>query len=404
MKQVLRLSGTLALGALSLAPPPPHRLLWCPGLPLLAVPLAALDSGRPDLTAPVVCCGGGGEDAGDDGVFVPCLAELGDIEAISALFAECLGSSQIVLPTGAGALSDAELRVVAPLVAAWNGFASAATRTETKIGLRLRGGDRLWCLAPGGDSFEAFGTGIVGGGSAKTSAFRAVAVGVGDNAGSGTEATFGRRGQCALGPRGRQSALLVLVDAYTGRIAAGAELALEPLDGSLPSNFRGLLQLGRGDGFGAESGGYAFIGLGDGGWGGGSARGDDGGGGGLSAAGGFQPYLCNVAVAPGARRRGLGRRLVALAEHVARAHWGAAALHLHVDPADPAAGALYAAAGYRPVRGDEGGDVREGDGGGEEGSRGSGGGSGSVGGMLPDFARRVGALFIPEVTYMYKAL
>ena len=59
-------------------------------------------------------------------------------------------------------------------------------------------------------------------------------------------------------------------------------------------------------------------------------------------------YLSNLAVAPGARRGGVGTRLLRAAEAEARS-WGCRAMALHVDPGNAAAVALYAAAGYRSV-------------------------------------------------------
>jgi ribosomal protein S18 acetylase RimI-like enzyme len=57
-------------------------------------------------------------------------------------------------------------------------------------------------------------------------------------------------------------------------------------------------------------------------------------------------YLSNLAVAPEARRRGVGLELVRRAEGAARA-WGCRAAALHVDPGNSPAVALYEAAGYR---------------------------------------------------------
>eukprot|EP00850_Spirogloea_muscicola_P007761 SM000040S14773 [mRNA] locus=s40:284583:287149:- [translate_table: standard] len=60
-------------------------------------------------------------------------------------------------------------------------------------------------------------------------------------------------------------------------------------------------------------------------------------------------YISNMAVAAGRRRRGAARRLLRTAEALART-WGCRASALHVDVANGAAAALYAAEGYRAVR------------------------------------------------------
>eukprot|EP00850_Spirogloea_muscicola_P013682 SM000094S24699 [mRNA] locus=s94:337774:340345:+ [translate_table: standard] len=60
-------------------------------------------------------------------------------------------------------------------------------------------------------------------------------------------------------------------------------------------------------------------------------------------------YISNMAVAAGRRRRGAARRLLRTAEALARS-WGCRAAALHVDVANSAAAALYAAEGYRAVR------------------------------------------------------
>jgi [ribosomal protein S18]-alanine N-acetyltransferase len=58
--------------------------------------------------------------------------------------------------------------------------------------------------------------------------------------------------------------------------------------------------------------------------------------------------ILTLAVAPAARRQGIGRRLLAAAMQAA-AQRGATALHLEVAAANAAALALYQAAGFRPV-------------------------------------------------------
>ena len=59
-------------------------------------------------------------------------------------------------------------------------------------------------------------------------------------------------------------------------------------------------------------------------------------------------YLSNLAVAPAARRAGLGSALLAAAEAQAWA-WGAHALALHVDARNESAAELYRRAGFRMV-------------------------------------------------------
>jgi ribosomal protein S18 acetylase RimI-like enzyme len=57
-------------------------------------------------------------------------------------------------------------------------------------------------------------------------------------------------------------------------------------------------------------------------------------------------HLYSIAVAPGARRRGLARDLLAAAEHTARRH-GACCLRLEVRVDNTAARTLYDRTGYR---------------------------------------------------------
>ncbi|WP_439900785.1 GNAT family N-acetyltransferase [Streptomyces somaliensis] len=60
------------------------------------------------------------------------------------------------------------------------------------------------------------------------------------------------------------------------------------------------------------------------------------------------PYVWEVAVAEGERRRGHGRALMRFAEGLVRAQ-GGDRLALRVDPGNTAARALYASLGYRPL-------------------------------------------------------
>ncbi|GBF95577.1 hypothetical protein Rsub_08558 [Raphidocelis subcapitata] len=64
-------------------------------------------------------------------------------------------------------------------------------------------------------------------------------------------------------------------------------------------------------------------------------------------------YVANFAVVPPARRRGAARALLAAAVRTADL-WGEASVWLHVGTANEAARALYASAGFAPVRGSVG--------------------------------------------------
>lgn len=57
-------------------------------------------------------------------------------------------------------------------------------------------------------------------------------------------------------------------------------------------------------------------------------------------------YLSNLAVAPAAKRRGLGTRLLQEAEDLA-IQWGCRSMTLHVDPGNTPAVELYKNAGYK---------------------------------------------------------
>ena len=59
-------------------------------------------------------------------------------------------------------------------------------------------------------------------------------------------------------------------------------------------------------------------------------------------------YLSNLSVAPGSRRKGIGRELLLRAEAVAL-QWGCRSVALHVDPTNRPAVELYESAGYRFV-------------------------------------------------------
>lgn len=64
--------------------------------------------------------------------------------------------------------------------------------------------------------------------------------------------------------------------------------------------------------------------------------------------------VLNVAVAPAARRKGVGVTLMAAAADLARASWAADRLYASVAAANKPARALYAACGYKAVEGDVG--------------------------------------------------
>ena len=59
--------------------------------------------------------------------------------------------------------------------------------------------------------------------------------------------------------------------------------------------------------------------------------------------------VLNVAVAPSARRRGIGRALLRGAASMARAEWGAESLYTSVAATNDAARALYADLGFGEV-------------------------------------------------------
>jgi ribosomal protein S18 acetylase RimI-like enzyme len=59
-------------------------------------------------------------------------------------------------------------------------------------------------------------------------------------------------------------------------------------------------------------------------------------------------YVQDIFVTPAARGLGLGRALLARAQALAQAEWGAAYLTLGVDPGNARAQAVYARLGFRP--------------------------------------------------------
>ena len=161
----------------------------------------------------------------------------------------CLGSGEIFL---GDSFEGFERAIFGGILGGWNAFARAANKFETALGLRVRCRDRLQFSAGAASGMGGPKFGVLGG----------------------------------------ASLVVVMRDRGTGALVAAAELALQPPDGALPSNFPSP-------------------------WGGGNMGGDTGG-----SCFGLYPYLCNVAVAPSARRRGLGGRLCRLCEQLAKEQWG----------------------------------------------------------------------------------
>ncbi|CAM9661688.1 unnamed protein product [Chrysoparadoxa australica] len=64
---------------------------------------------------------------------------------------------------------------------------------------------------------------------------------------------------------------------------------------------------------------------------------------------GWQPYLCNLAVAEDVRGKGLGKQLTRLAENIVKNIWGYQQLFLHVDLRAPAPSSLYKSLGYKDL-------------------------------------------------------
>lgn len=108
------------------------------------------------------------------------------------------------------------------------------------------------------------------------------------------------------------SVILVASEAAGGRIVGAAELRLVPADGRLPGNFKRL---------------------------------------GPAAAADLQPYICNVSVTEGARRRGIARALIEEGERVFFEELAYPSIFLHVERGNLAARTLYDAAGYEEVTG-----------------------------------------------------
>ena len=108
------------------------------------------------------------------------------------------------------------------------------------------------------------------------------------------------------------SLLLALTHVQTGEMVATAELSLRPRDGRLPAEFA-VPPL--------------FL---------------------LHSAG-LAPYLCNLAVRRGFRRRRIARRLLSSCERLVSSEWQQSELYLHVDLLNQAAAALYRSEGGRPL-------------------------------------------------------
>lgn len=106
----------------------------------------------------------------------------------------------------------------------------------------------------------------------------------------------------------------------TGAVVGAAELALQPCDGQLPTNLPNLP-------FTAAAMAAANVEV--------------------------FPYLCNLAVDPAARRRGVAKRLVQICEEIALRQWDHDCMYLHVGSGNAAAVALYEDSGFVPVPDDE---------------------------------------------------
>jgi GNAT superfamily N-acetyltransferase len=76
-------------------------------------------------------------------------------------------------------------------------------------------------------------------------------------------------------------------------------------------------------------------------------------------ASGYVPVLANLVVDPGARRRGIGKRLVRQCEDVVRG-WGYSKLFLKVEEANAPAQKLYSKLGYRSLQTDRAAEIPRG--------------------------------------------
>lgn len=70
----------------------------------------------------------------------------------------------------------------------------------------------------------------------------------------------------------------------------------------------------------------------------------------LPADPGARPYLSNLCVAPGARGRRYGQKLVQVCEFIVQKEWGFNELYLHVDEKNDVAWNLYEQLNYRPLK------------------------------------------------------
>ena len=356
-------------------PPPPHAVPLVDYAQKLCVPSSLF--GRPPAA------GGMNATTSDDAPLLPALLHESDVNRLSVLLCDCLGSGEVFLPEDGGDFTKAEQVLLRAMLGAWNAFARSASRYETALGIRVRCKDRLKfdeARRRGGHPRRDAprneeGEGAAGGGEP---AMMAMTVGGADGLLDGAyEPDFGLRG--------RRSLVLVMED-DAGEFVASAELALQPRDGQLPTNFPSLFGGGDDDTdddngderrgaagravFAAKKGGDLDAVVEE------EEEEEEG----MNADGQpalYYPYICNVAVAPEWRRRGLALHLVRLCEQLAARQWGFREVYLHVDPANEAATRLYRRTGYEPVPPEKRGAAAR-----------------LFGGLLE--------LMEPDVTYMYK--
>jgi len=269
----------------------------------------------------------------------PCLLEVSDVDRVSALLVECLGSGEMFLGGGEGdaQFSGFERKLLQAPVGVWNAYARSANRFETSLGLRVRSGDRLdefsptpieksfgplsIEVTPALPSFDLMGrASLVLVMLAKPNSkmnegdFSSSNDIVGSFYSTAYDSDSG--GDEEGGEGGKEDFVLV----------GAAELAMQPPDGVLPSNFPQL---------------FEGLGLVD------SRRSQEE----IELPPLCCPYICNVAVSPGWRRRGVGTRLVELCEAFAKDQWGQDVVYLHVEKTNQAAFELYENMGYRPCAG-----------------------------------------------------
>ena len=275
---------------------------------------------------------------------LPSILHESDVEAVSELLCECLGSGEIFLPplassssssssTSGGGFSEFERSLLEPPLDVWNAFARSANRYETSLGIRVRCKDRLKfdntaaaataTAAPAPPGKDEGGTDGGGGGGSGGGALPSFS----------TDGVLSAAYEPIFSLSGRRSIVLVLPDgesddgssssSSSSSFAATAELALQPRDGQLPTNFPNLFERSDDGQEGEEDEG------GEGGSMGSGMMGSSGSGSGSSNRNmnsapppQFSPYICNVAVSPKWRRLGLGMHLVRLCEQLAARQWG----------------------------------------------------------------------------------